>query len=430
MSSVAATTRPGALRARFAVRERLRRMSLWLWNYHTTLGGKLLVGGWFLSTLVSMAAMDIPVYRFVCAWTAPGVVAWMAGMLLRPRVQAVARIPARATAGETLSIEVRLKNDSRRNAYDVGAGWFGLPPGLVQQHQDEAVSALAPGQDVVTTVGLTTMRRGLYLLPFFRIYSLFPFGFFRIPAGRLAPTRLLVRPAFHPLTSLPLPMSNRYQPGGLAPNLRVGASPEYIGNREYRAGDSPRRLDFRAWARLSRPVVREFQEEYYCRVALVLDTCNPRAAKLPPGGIPAMEAAIALTAACAEALSRGDYLIDLFAAGPELHVFRAGQHQAHLDNILDLLAGIEAMPEDPFSTVAPALSMELRQIAAVVFVLLDWDAARERLVRTAVEAGCRVKVLIVREGDTTLSPGEGGPLPGEHTRLVPADILHGAVTRV
>jgi uncharacterized protein (DUF58 family) len=408
----------------------IRKAALWVWNYHATLGGKLLIGGWFLSTLVSAAAMDIPVYRFVCAWTAPGVVAWLVGMALRPRLQPIAQIPARATAGETLPIDVRLRNASPRNAYDVGAGWFGLPAGLSQVKQDEAVSVLAPGAEATITVRLNALRRGIYRLPILRVYSLFPFGFFRIPAGRLRATRLLVRPAFHPLTALPLPMSNRYQPGGVAQYTRVGASPEYIGNREYRAGDSPRRLDFRAWARLSRPVVREFQDEYYCRVALVLDTRAPGAQKAPPGGVPAMEAAVALTAACAEALSRGDYLVDLFAAGPELHIFRAGQHQAHLDSILDLLAGIEATREDPFGTVAPALSMELRHIAAVVFVLLDWDAARERLVRTAVEAGCRVKVLVVRDTDTTLSPGSGGPLPGEHTRLTPGSVLQGGVTSV
>jgi hypothetical protein len=33
-----------------------------------------------------------------------------------------------------------------------------------------------------------------------------------------------------------------------------------------------RRIDFRSWARLGKPVVREYQEEYYCRIALILDT--------------------------------------------------------------------------------------------------------------------------------------------------------------
>jgi hypothetical protein len=44
---------------------------------------------------------------------------------------------------------------------------------------------------------------------------------------------------------------------------------------------------------------------------------------------------------------------------------------------------------------------ELHSISTVVCVFLDWDRTREHLVRAAAEAGCSVKVLIVREGSTT-----------------------------
>lgn len=412
------------------LRRRVKRTALWIWQYHTTLGGKLLVAGWFLGTLLSTAAMDIPVFRFVCAWTAPGVVAWSIGMALRPRVRTTMRMPARATAGETILVEVRIHNITRRNIYDVAAGWFGLPSGLLQAEYDAAVSCLKPGDEAMLPIRLTALRRGLYRLPLLRVYALFPFGFFRIPADHLPKSRLLVRPAFQPLAGLAMPMSNRYQPGGVAPGDIVGEAPEYIGNREYRAGDSPRRLDFRAWARLSRPVVREFQEEYYCRIALVLDTFVPGGGTPPPGGYPALEAAVSLAAAAGEALSRGDYLIDVFAAGPELHVFRAGRHLAHLENILDLLAGIDATFEDPFQSVAPALSMELQQIAAVVFVLLDWDDARARLVRAAVEAGCRVKILVVRDAPASLQIAAMGLDAGALVQLTPAEVRAGSVQQL
>ncbi len=100
-------------------------------------------------------------------------------------------------------------------------------------------------------------------------------------------------------------------------------------------------------------------------------------------------------------MSRGEYLIDLFAAGPELYVFRAGRHTAHFENILEIVACVEACRRNPFETVAPALADELTNISTVIGVLLDWDASRRHLARTAVEMGCSVKLLIVRDGPTT-----------------------------
>ncbi|TWU43810.1 hypothetical protein Q31b_13420 [Novipirellula aureliae] len=186
----------------------------------------------------------------------------------------------------------------------------------------------------------------------------------------------------------------------------IGESPEYIGNREYVAGDSARRIDYRSWARLGRPIVREYQEEYYCRVALVLDTfvdarSKRRFANASRDVDCEFEAAVSLSASIADALSRGEYLLDLFAAGPELYVFRAGRHTAHLENVLEILACVDACPKNPFEKVSPAISEELNNISTVIGVFLDWDASRAQLARTAAERGCRVVIYVVRDGETS-----------------------------
>src|SRR5690606_17421882 len=146
---------------------------------------------------------------------------------------------------------------------------------------------------------------------------------------------LLVVPSFEPLQDVVLPITRRYQPGGIVLASKVGESPEYIGSREYRTGDPARDIDYRSWARLARPVVRESQEEYFCRVALILDTYVSRWTRMPREGHEPMEAAVSLTAAVADALTRGEHVIDIFAAGPEIHVFRAGRHAASVDQVLE-----------------------------------------------------------------------------------------------
>ena len=153
-------------------------------------------------------------------------------------------------------------------------------------------------------------------------------------------------------------------------------------------------------------------------------------ARAGPDGFPELEAAVSLTASAADALSRGEYLIDLFAVGDELHVFRAGRHTAHFDNVLEILACVEPCRRDPFGLVWPELADELGNISAVVFLLLDWDATRRRWVRAGVEAGCTTKVLVVRNGATSEPTGEDESWAGPITVLTPGEIQSGIVERL
>ncbi len=411
----------------FVVVPSLHRYIMWLSSFRVTLMGWLVVLGWGLTASMGVSSIDKPVYVVVCAWTAPGVIAFALGWLLRPRVTVQADFPQKGAVGQPLSIRCALKNSRKRPLFSMGAGIF-LPPLEIEAvASKETIDAIGPGETAYCPVHVTPRRRGNYKMPPVKAFSLFPLNLYRTPAGESAPWSLLVLPNFHPLHAIDVPIGTRYQPGGIALTSHTGESPEYIGNREYVPGDSIRHIDFRAWARLCRPAVREYQEEYYCRIALVLDTFTGKAQPPTPEGFPDFEAAVSLTAAVADALSRGEYLIDLFAAGPELHVFRAGRHTAHFENVLEILAGVGHTVDNPFARLAPALVDELSNISTVVCVFLNWDEGREHLVRAAAEAGCSIKVVVVREGETTL-PLDALHAWTSHVRQVtPAAVRNGGV---
>lgn len=385
------------------------RYSRFLWRYKLTPAGRFL----FLSVLFSaagLATVMIPVYQVFCVLFAAYIVVWMTNLLFRPTLDVSGRLPLRVTAGEELSANFELTNRSWRPAYDIMLWLVGLQKSIRLVSADQVIPRLGPGQSSALPLVLRPMKRGVYPLPELRPHSTFPFNLMR--AGSMEHTlgTLTVVPEFHPLTHIDVPVGMRYQPGGVALSSHVGESPEYIGNREYIPGEPARRLDFRGWARLGRPVVREFQEEYYCRIALVLDTWIP-ARRVPRDGFPQLEAAISLSASIADALSATEHLIDLFAAGPELYVFRAGRQLAHFDNVLEILASVDACQSDPFETIAPAVADELASITTAVCVFLDWDNSREQLARTIVESGCQLKLIIVRDGPTT------EPLPAEYADI-------------
>ena len=410
------------------------------WRFKMTLTGRMLLGCIFFASF-GLITIQVPIFFTYSALSALLILAFLVGLLFRPRVRLDVTLPSRVSVGESVKGRVRVTNRSRWPAFDISVGFIDLTRTL--KHLDHEVSTIAIGStdSVDLPITIEAHRRGLHQLKELRAYSSFPFHLFRSGSSRTQLPPLLVVPKFYPLTDLDVPANTRHQPGGIALTSRVGESSEYIGNRDYVPGEPVRRIDFRAWARTGQPVLREYQEEYYCRVAVVLDThVTPRKFWIGfkkwdhewyfphedgPETYAELEAAISLTASIADALGREEYLIDLFAAGPELYAFRSGRNLAHFENLLEILSCVEATRENPLAKITPRIVDELGQISTVICVLLDWDESRRDLARAAQEAGCQLKRVIVRNGPTTLPLDD--PEFGQCPQFTPAQVESGGI---
>jgi uncharacterized protein (DUF58 family) len=424
----------------FTNRLLLVRMHKHYWYYRMTYPGKILLFGFFLSGIGTIS-VSVPIYNLFSVLMALILVDGIASWIFRPRCDLKGDFPAQTTAGQPAVGHFTVTNRGWLPIYDMAVAFRWLERPLSQTDRDDTLGCLSRGESVDVTVTIDAPQRGFYALPKLGVHTLFPFHLNRSGNAALPGKSLLVLPAFHQLTSVDLPVGSKFQPGGIALTSNVGESPEYIGNREYVPGEPARRLDFRSWARLGKPVVREYQEEYYCRIALILDTYmppepwlieklksigeryQPISAVKPPMNV--LEAGISLTASIADALSRGEYLIDLFAAGPELYVFRAGRHTAHFDNVLEILSCVDRCLDDPFETIGPAVFEELSNVSTAVCIFLDWDEQREQMARAVLDSGSSLKTIIIHEGETTLpyNADEFGPA----YQFTPDEIAKGKV---
>lgn len=320
----------------------------------------------------------------------------------RPRVRVTRRIAPRCIAGSPVISRVTVTNIGKRALLDVGAFEFRLPRGLDLEDKVQYVSRLAPGESFEFAYKLTPQRRGVYQMPGATAVQAFPFGLTHAPVFHHQPQRLLVYPTFHPLKQLDLPAGRRYQPGGLQLVSKVGESMEYISNREYRPGDRVRDLHPRSWARVGVPVVKQYQEEFLTRIAVVVDTHLPKREMDDR-----LEATLSLAAAVSDYLARQEYIVDLFAAGPDLYHFEAGRSLGYLDDILDVLSCIERCPDDPFEVISPELANSLRATSTVVALFLSWDKTRQEFVQEMRRMGVQVKVIIVPRRERDIVPAEG-----------------------
>ena len=363
--------------------------------------GRVLFGvGSFVTAITMVTPLAAKLYFVFCALAAMALLSIPLARMARVSLKVEMSLPRNATCGATLDVGLRVSNQAKRRAVDLGFCLHGAPPQLGAEPL--RLPSLNPGEAVQLSFPIELKRRGYYQVQGVRQETWFPFGAWRDLVIHKALQAILVYPSFSPLIELDIPVGRRYQPGGVALSANVGESTEFLGVRNFRAGDSIRNIHWKSWGRVGEPVVKEFQEEFFCKIALVLDTFLPD--KSGEEYREDFEACLSLAASIADHLSQTEYIVDLFAAGPDLYTLESGRNLAHLDNVLDVLACLEPSYEEPFETVAPVLTEHLSTITTVIFVMLDWDQARERMARVVREHGPAVKTILVRGSGATLDP--------------------------
>ena len=361
-------------------------------------------------------------HLLACALAAVLLVSMGAARLARRRLALTPLVPERVTQGMPFEVRCRVENLGKKSAQDVNLRLIGLPNhATIEPELGPYLGHLEPGKIADGVWQVVLSRRGRYVIESIHQATLFPFGLWRDWYTHKVERSLLVYPKFHPLLTLDMPVGRRYQPGGMALTSSVGDSTEFLCTRDYRVGDSLRMIHWRSWARGGKPVVKEFQEEFFCRIALVMDTFL--SATEVKKRRPDFEAAISLAAAISDQISRDEYVIDLFAAGPELYQLQAGRSLAYLENVLDILACVEPCTEPAFEKLEPILLEGLENVTTTVVVMLAWDEARIRLLRAVRQRGCAVKVIFVGDNLGDLS-GVDDFAPG-HQTLTAAQVRSG-----
>jgi len=360
------------------------------------------------------------------------------GCIFWPRLKIKRILPERVCVGQPFQIEYHLENCRRLPALslelDAGLGvhWF-------RCLKAPALKMLNAGESHIISGSFLAKQRGKYFLGQLSAMSGFPFSICRHSSIRKSSEYLIVHPPCHSLQELRLPAGVKLQKSGLERVMKVSEAMEFQGCRDYREGDNPRHIHWRSSARRGDLVVREFQDEYLSRTALIVDTCLRRPKRRPSlfratkqildffkgkgmlwpdGTVPELEAALSLAAAIAEFLLKGECLIDLFAAGKDVRHLQAGRQVATLKTLLDILSEIEPEPSPSLQELKEEVFEEIGGLGNAIVILLGYDQERRDFVAKLQERGVSVKLLLI---------GDGWPVPENTTVLTADDIMAGRV---
>ncbi len=384
---------------------RLARFSRPVRWYYSVLSkeGRVLV---ILSAVVGAAGLNVgrtQIYLLWCVLSGllVGTLIWRHWFGM-PELRVDARVGRRVMVGKPLTVELELRNGSDHAYPNVRVRRPFLPwDGRWVDSREPFLPEVAPGQNRVET-HVEFVRRGEKHLDPFETCQLVPLG---LSVGRIvrSPTvRVLVVPRIAQVESLALPLGHRYQPGGVAQASLTGEAREVVGVRPYRPGDPVRDLHARTWARTGQPHVREYQQEYFTRIGVILDTDKSVSSEAR------FEASISLAAGVMAKLSRGDALIDLLVVGGKLHPFTVGRSLGFLEQALDLLATVEPGAVLESEQLLGRLEPHLAPLSSVVLISQSPDAVRRSLAKQIEARGVPCRSLWVRDDDsaTAASPRE------------------------
>lgn len=342
----------------------------------------------------------------------------------RPRFTFERNLPQLATAGLQLRYRIAVRNESRviqrgltlrdnladprpqyaqfKSAVDSSWRFFHRPTlfdiwrRLIAVNGNAAIGereldALPPGETAQFTQELTPQRRGILHFDKLTFARPDPLNLVRAYADVRAPARLLVLPRCYRVPQLAMHGARRYQHGGVALASSVGDSEEFVSLRDYRPGDPLQRVHWKSYARTGYPVVKEFQDEFFERHALVLDTFAGARNE------DAFEEAVAVAASFAATVDTRECLLDLMFIGDEAYRFTAGRGQMQAQQLLEVLAVVSAHGLDGFDKLAETVQANRAGLSSVILVLLAWDDARKELVSALRASGLQVLALVIDE---------------------------------
>lgn len=330
-------------------------------------------------------------------------------------------VPPRVGVGEEVVFAVTLHNAGPQPLTNLRVDGPFLPWDGAWTTEPPSVPRLRPGVPETVTCHARFRARGEHHLDPFRVSALVPFGLCQGPPVFSGGCRFVVVPPVARVVSIRTPTLARHQPGGVPRVTSTGESFDLRGVRPYRPGDPIRDLHARSWARTGFPVVREYQQEYFRRVAIVVD---PDTSGAPHATV--LDALVSLAAGLASALARDDTLVDLVIVGGRLHELNAhgGPGADLLGPTLDVLACVDpGAPLDPDAVLA-ALGPHAGRLSAALVLTVSPSETHRALGARLRALGIASRTLAVYDARKARPDGADDVALFAHDAVLRGEAVH------
>ena len=250
---------------------------------------------------------------------------------------------------------------------------------------------LLPRGEAEARLEVVPLKRGPLRLKGLALTLRDPLGLIRGFARLSRSQMVLILPKRYLLPAIALPGAHKYQQGGVALAASVGESEEFVSVRDYRPGDPLRHVHWRSTARTGRLVVKEFEDEFFVRHALVLDTFGA------PEQAEAFEEAVSVAASFAATVATQESLLDLMFVGARAVCFTTGRGMAHAEQALEILASVQPCGTQAFNALETLVLQHASLVSGCICIFLAWDKARRDLIQKLTTFGLPLLVMVITD---------------------------------
>jgi len=404
-----------------------------------TVGGAFVLCGLAVTALFGLDTSRMMIYQAFTFLFALMVVSYAHSLFFRAEFSVKRIIPRFGTVGEPLRYQLVVTNESartqtglslledlgesfptyeefiasrepdeeNRNGFDRYVGYYRWQWIISRKTKggvkEQSLPFMKSGKTVEIQSEVIPFHRGRLYLTGVTIARKDPFGLMKTSLTVRENQAVQVLPKRYPIRAIQFPGIKKYQRGGVAMTSSVGESEDFVSLRDYRAGDPMRRIHWKSWAKIGKPIVKEYQEEYFVRHALVLDTF------LDSDFSEVFEAGVSVAASFASSIQTMESLLDLMFVGGESYCFTAGRALSSKARILEILASVRLCRDKPFHTLSGSVVNRISMLSGCICILLSWDDERRDFIDQLKRHGIPLLVLVV--GDANMpDPLDLGPM--------------------
>lgn len=410
-------------RRAFRPRKKLRKRRL-------TEKGQLIITGAVLTAALGLNTETSFVYQLFALLLCLAIASRIGLRIARPNIAVRRLLPRHVTAGETFHYRIRVDNlgdevesdltvsdipknqmpslqqyqssrepdEESRNGYDRFIGFHRFIylqrqlTGIVT-HPDQ-IEEIPRGGFREAEIEATPLRRGrvefrhtivLHQDPLALNYA---FNHFNNPES------LVVLPKRYQLSpNLQVAGGRNFQQGGITSAWSRGESDEFTSLRDYRDGDSMKKIHWASSAKQSARkqglVVKEYQDEFFARNALIVDI-NSSAGH-------SVEEAVSVAASITMEQQHTDHILDLmFQDQDGTRMITADSSNKAGHEQLEALALLQPCERD-FEKLTELCLLHMAKVTGCICVFADWHSCHESFVNQLRTRGTEVKCLVITE---------------------------------
>lgn len=297
--------------------------------------------------------------------------------------------------------------ETSRNAYDQFIGFHRF---MYLQRRNTGINItraevpdVARKSHVTVRMQATPTRRGLIQLSATHVLHPDPLNLYEGITRFENPETMVVLPKRYRLNAkVFLPGGRHFQPGGISASWSIGESDEFVSLRDYRDGDSMRKIHWPSSAKQNKPVVREFQDEYFVRQALILDNTSVNSVRL--------EEAISVAASFLLALNNSDSMLDLIYLSNQAEILTSGRGTSAINEQLEALATLKKSDQGVNKLIDASLE-HIKKLSGCILVLSGWSSEQQDFAETLSHSNVPLKVFVITDDEPPKN------IPAQYVRL-------------